>query len=126
MGIVERHLFDIVDLDQLEEQVGVGAAQFELAHMVDIKKTGSVPDGVVFGDGAGGILDGQFVAGEFDHAAAEGHVGIVERCTLHASLLCESGCGHRAHEEKKSRAVRGPAVLVYRWDGGNRKPVGRG
>ena len=115
VGVVEGHLLDIVDLDELEKEVGVGAGQFKLAHMVDIEEAGGVAHGVMFGDGAGGVLDGQFVAGEFDHAAAEGHVGIIQRCTLHASLLCESGCGHRAHGRKNWRRSGVGRQGQYTW-----------
>lgn len=68
---------DIVDRDMFEEFEDIFAAECEASHVGDVKHSGSVANGLSFGDN-GFVLDGEFESGEFDHASVEAQVVGVE------------------------------------------------
>lgn len=68
---------DIVDGHMFEEFEDIFASESEARHVGDVKHSGSVADGLSFGDDRF-VLDGEFESGEFDHSSVEAHVVGVE------------------------------------------------
>ena len=81
-GVPHLHLAYISGLDVLQKHFGIRPHQSELAHVVDIEKSGRGAGGRMFGVGAGGILHRQFVTGEGNHAPAHRHVLVVQCCAF--------------------------------------------
>ena len=74
LDLTDLKVRDVVGGDVLDPFEGVGAVEFQAAHVADVEEAGTVPHGLVLLDDRR-VLDRHQPPAEFDHPAAKGLMG---------------------------------------------------